>query len=164
MRFIKLISLGFLFNLILDLGLYKRDIFVEGTNPLLTKDSWVHHLVRLLCKRPFIKAIRVTFFIKSYIFWAFPPPLVFQILHIFQGRVTHHLYTQLQLTYWRNIVTSLKYLRSVPNVLFSCPFNDSLVSFVIIIPTNEFCPLLLSHPFFIWLIILHLLPFSITSL
>ena len=40
-------------------------------------------------------------------------------------------------------------MRSVPNVLNCCPLNDSLVSFVIIMRTNEFCPLMLSHYCFI---------------
>ena len=36
------------------------------------------------------------------------------------------------------MITPLKGLRSVPNVLCSCALNDSLVSFVIIVLTNEF--------------------------
>ena len=120
----------------------------------------------ILVKRLVIKAIRVTFFIKACRFRAFPPPLVFQFLHIFQGQVTHQLqlYPQLQITYCLNLATHLKVLRSVPNVLCSCPLNDSLVSFVIIVLTNEFYPLMLAHPCFRWLRSLRFLPWSITSL
>ena len=44
------------------------------------------------------------------------------------------------------MITPLKGLRSVPNVLYIFPIIDSLVSFVMIILTNELCPLMLSHP------------------
>ena len=53
---------------------------------------------------------------------------------------------------------------SVPNVLFSCPINYSLVYFVITMLTNELCPLMLSHPCFRWPRSLHFLPWSTTSL
>ena len=52
----------------------------------------------------------------------------------------------------------LKGMRSVSNVLCSCPLNDSLVSFVIIIITNELFPLMFYHSWFRWLINLHFLP------
>ena len=41
-----------------------------------------------------------------------------------------------------------KGLRSVPSVLCICPLNDSLVSFMIIMLTNEFCPLVFSRTYF----------------
>ena len=63
-----------------------------------------------------------------------------------------------------NAYNPLKGPRSVPNVLCSFPLNGSLVSFVIIIITNELFPLMLSHPYFRWMRSLHLLPWSITPL
>ena len=166
MKFLKLISLDGLFKLILALGCRRGKFLEEVTNQILLKDSWLQHLVRFLCKRPVIKAIRVTFYIKSYRLWAFPPPLVFQIFHVFQGQVTQQLqiYPQLQLTYCINLTAPWKGLKSVPNVLCSCPLNDSLVSFVIIMLTYEFRPLMLSHTCFRWLRSLHLLPWCINSL
>ena len=62
------------------------------------------------------------------------------------------------------MITPQKGLISVPNFLCSCPLNDSLVSFVIIMLTNEFYPLMLSHPCFRWPRSLYFLPWSITSL
>ena len=50
-----------------------------------------------------------------------------------------------------------KGLRSVSSVLCSCPLDDSLVSFVIIMLTNKFCPLMISHLCFGWLRSLHFL-------
>ena len=49
----------------------------------------------------------------------------------------------------------LKGPRSVPDVLCSCPLNDSLVYFVVIVLTNSFCPLVLS--------IDGIYPFSVTT-
>ena len=62
------------------------------------------------------------------------------------------------------MISILNGLRSVPNVLCSCPLNDSLVSFVIMMLTNEFCHVMLSHPYFICPRSLHLLPWFTTSL
>ena len=62
------------------------------------------------------------------------------------------------------LIRSEKGLRSVPSVLFSCPLNGSLVSFVIILLTDELCSLMLSHRCFRCLISLHFLPWYITSL
>ena len=152
MKFLNLISLN-------------RDILGEGTNPLLLKYSWVQHLVTFLWKRPVVKAIRVTFFIESYIFCAFPPLLLFQILHIFQVQVTQQLqiYPQLQLTYCPNLISLSKGPIIFPNVQFSLPLNGSLLSFVIIIITNELFPLMLYRPCFRFLRSLHFLPWYITS-
>ena len=58
----------------------------------------------------------------------------------------------------------LKGLRNAPYVLNCCPLNDSLVSFLIIMLTNELCPLMLCHHCFRWLISLRFPPWSITSL
>ena len=57
-----------------------------------------------------------------------------------------------------------KGLRSVHSVLCSSSLNDILVSFVIIMLTNELFPLVLSHPCFRCLRSLHLFPWYITSL
>ena len=62
------------------------------------------------------------------------------------------------------MITPYNGLISVPTVLCSCPLNDSLVSFVIMMLTNEFCPLMLSHPYFRFLRSLHFLPWSINAL
>ena len=54
--------------------------------------------------------------------------------------------------------------RSVPSVLCSCPLNDGLVYFVVMMLTNKLCPLMISHLCFRWLRSLHLFSWPITSL
>ena len=62
------------------------------------------------------------------------------------------------------MITTYNGLISVPSFLCSFPLNDILVCFVVIMITDEFYLIILSHTCFICMRRLHLLPWSINSL
>ena len=148
------------------LGVYKRYILGEVTNLLLPKESWLKHLVTFLCKSPVIKAIRVTYFIKivqilslSSTFGVSNPSHISRLGYTPDTDLAPDVDHLLPQKYH-----PFKGIRSDNNVLWSCPLDDSLVSFMIIMITNSLCPPMISNPYLRCMRILHILPWSITFL